>query len=92
MNKQDAISHNLDVLMDQGPRMTTRYVTYVVARDPKAGQILLGGVGGCGVGHMWTDEEPYHKDYVGYDIAPIQEWPGCWEQESQTIQITLDKE
>jgi hypothetical protein len=44
---------------------------YVVARDPKAGRILIGGLGGLGVGQMWVDEKDDDRTREGYDDAPL---------------------
>lgn len=49
---------------------------FVVARDPDAGMVLLGGLGAQGVGQMWFKEEPKHREREGYDAAPIEKYPG----------------
>ncbi len=56
-------------LMDAGP-------CFVVARDPSKKMVLLGGLGAMGVGEMWFKDEPPHRDYHGYDDAPIQDSTG----------------
>jgi len=61
---------NLRVFMRHGPGLRTSYLRWVVARDRKRGRVLVGGLGGCGVGVMWVDEEPRHKGYPGYKGAP----------------------
>jgi hypothetical protein len=43
----------------------------ILARDPDAGQVLLGGLGVMGVGAMWWRETEEHKDYPGYADAEI---------------------
>lgn len=49
----------------------------IVSRAP--GQVLVSGLGAMGVGQMWVEEEERHKDYPGYDEAPVQaEAPKDW--------------
>lgn len=48
--------------------------TYVVARDPDAKKILIGGLGTMGVGQLWFDEEPDHKNYSNYKTAKIEKF------------------
>ena len=64
----------LKVLRD-GPRLRTDYNTWIVARDPDAGLIKLGGLGGMGVGEMWFTETEDHKLRAGYDDAPCIKSP-----------------
>ncbi len=56
-------------MTDVGLRYTQ---PYVVARDPDAKTLMLGGLGGMGVGRMWFPEEERHKDYPGYAEALIR--------------------
>jgi hypothetical protein len=54
------------------PGFDARMGVFIVARDPTRGLILLGGLGALGVGTMWVDEQPKHKGYAGYDLAPVR--------------------
>lgn len=62
--------------MEQGPRLSTRYSTWVVARDRSKGMVLVGGLGGLGVGEMWFREEARHSEYEGYGEAPEMVYNG----------------
>ena len=52
-----------------GPRATTAYNMWVIARDRKNGWVLMGGCGCLGVGEMWYKDEDY-SEYPGYKKAP----------------------
>lgn len=62
---------NLAHFMENGPGLSYAYKTYIVARDPSAKQVMLGGLGGTGMGQMWVSENDRHKDYPGYVEARI---------------------
>lgn len=68
---EEAIQHNWEHFMERGPALSYAYQTYVVARQPSTGRILLGGLGAMGVGQMWFSEEPEHADYPGYAEAEL---------------------
>src|SRR5271154_1836715 len=67
---EEAKQNNLDVFMEQGPKLSYRYKTWVVARDRTDGWVLLGGLGGMGVGEMWSKETERDQDRPGYAEAP----------------------
>lgn len=62
---------NLDHFMERGPALSYAYGTYVIARRPSTGEVLLGGLGGMGVGRMWFAESDDLKDRPGYADAEI---------------------
>lgn len=70
---EEVVAHNLQVTIDQGPCLSYRYQKFVVARDPAKGLILIGGLGGLGVGQMWSSESERHKALPGYDEAPVSD-------------------
>jgi hypothetical protein len=72
---EECKKNNLDVFMERGPRLSYRYKVWIEARDRKDGWVLLGGLGGMGVGQMWTKETEDHKKYPGYEDAPEQDAP-----------------
>lgn len=79
MNKKllttaEAIANNAAVLMERGPGLDRRYQSFVIARDPGAKKILLGGLGGMGVGQMWIDTSPKDDNRIGYKNAPFMEY------------------
>lgn len=76
MTIEDLKRHNYEVFMEQGPRLSTRYRTWVEARDRSRGMVLVGGLGGLGVGYMWFKEEPHHSEYEGYKEATEVEYNG----------------
>lgn len=67
---EECKQNNLDVFMEQGPKLSYRYKTWIVARDRKDGWVLLGGLGGMGVGEMWSKETEFDKNKPGYEDAP----------------------
>lgn len=67
---------NIKDVLENGPGLRYSRNTWIVAKDPKRNRILVGGLGGLGVGQMWFDETPDHKNYPGYDEAPEAE--GDW--------------
>lgn len=72
MDKEEAIKNNAEVLATDGIGLNYKYRSYVEARDPKRGVILLGGLGGMGVGSMWFKEDTEdYKKYPGYAEAKI---------------------
>lgn len=62
--------------LKHGPGLSYAYQTFVIARDPDRGMILLGGLGGMGVGTMWFKERPEHKNKAGYAEAKIESSAG----------------
>ena len=62
---------NFDHFMERGPGLSYGYTSYVIARRPSSGEILLGGLGGLGVGQMWFAEGADHVNYPGYAEAEI---------------------
>jgi hypothetical protein len=67
---EECRKNNFDVFMEQGPSLSYLYKVWVEARDRKDGWVLLGGLGGIGVGQMWSKEAEDHKNYPGYEDAP----------------------
>ena len=63
-------AENIVNFMANGPRLSTSYHTWIVARDRQRGYVKLGGLGGLGVGQMWVQEDERHADYPGYADAP----------------------
>jgi hypothetical protein len=86
---EKAKQNNLDVFLEQGPRLSYRYKTWVVARDRKDGWVLLGGLGGLGVGEMWSKEVEDHKNYPGYEDAPERSSVGGFGREPLNIDKIL---
>lgn len=64
---------NWEHFMERGPALSYAYRSYVVARKPSEGLVLLGGLGAMGVGQMWFTETDDHKQYPGYAEAEIIE-------------------
>ena len=56
MSIESKVSNNLAAFIQDGPRMSTRYQTYVLARDRDKKMVLVGGLGCVGVGRMWMAE------------------------------------
>lgn len=68
---------NLEAFMEDGPRLSTRIRSWVLAKDPEAGFVLNGGLGAMGVGRMWFPVSDYDREDETYAQAPIHEVP--WE-------------
>lgn len=51
---------------------------FILARCRRGDHVLLGGLGGVGVGRMWTETLRRHRTYPGYWRATLS-WhrPGC---------------
>ena len=58
-------------MSDIGLKWSEESTIFVIARCPELGEIMLGGLGALGVGKMVTTEQEYHKDFAGYDEAPV---------------------
>lgn len=71
MKVEEMRFENMKKFLRDGPRLRYDYHVWVKARMP--GRVLLAGLGCCGVGEMWVDEEPRHQDYLGYDDDPKEE-------------------
>lgn len=67
-----AQKNNVEVFLERGPGLDSRYQTWVVARDRARGRALVGGLGGMGVGQMWCAEDGY-QDNPGFEDAPEQD-------------------
>jgi len=64
-----AIGNVKDVL-ERGPGLRYSMGIFVIAKDTKNGEVLLGGLGGMGVGQMWFGITEYNQQYEGFDDAP----------------------
>lgn len=71
---KDLQAENMANFMENGPRLSLSYNTWIVARDRKNGWVLVGGLGGLGVGQMWFKEDERDKNRPGYNEAPEQEY------------------
>jgi hypothetical protein len=65
-------AENAKTFAEIGPRLSYRYGSYVIARDPERGRILIGGLGSMGMGEMWMTESDGDKSRPGYDEAPVR--------------------
>jgi hypothetical protein len=73
----DRAARNLDEFMERGPGLRWSTRTWVIAKDSTVRKVLLGGLGGMGVGRMWTrtDGDHYsHADDPTYADAPEMSW------------------
>lgn len=68
-NADEVIDHNLRDVLENGPRLAFGRRTVVMAYDPEAQRVLLGGLGGMGVGTMWVGYNPGDHDVTG---APVK--------------------
>ena len=62
----------MSINTDHGLKWSRVGNTYVIARDPDQGLILIGGLGGLGVGAMWMKESSEDKQRYGYGAASIR--------------------
>jgi hypothetical protein len=59
--------------MERGPGLSYGYGIYVVAKDTPNNKVLLGGLGGMGVGQMWsTMDLERDSQRPGWEEAPEQ--------------------
>lgn len=63
-------AENIGNFIENGPRLSLSYNTWIVARDRDRGYVLVGGLGCMGVGQMWFKETERDKNRPGYDEAP----------------------
>lgn len=68
---EEAQAENVADFIENGPGLRYGRNTWIVARDPKRGVILIGGLGGMGIGEMWFAENESHRDEIGYSEAKI---------------------
>lgn len=81
-NHADAVkrmqAENIAKCTADGPAIRYDYNVWVVARDDKAKQVLLGGLGLFGVGQMWfNNADGCYNDNPTYASAPQAEYPGA---------------
>lgn len=67
---KNPLARNLAQAMEDGPALRS-YLTWVEARDPSRGRILIGGLGGWGAGAMWGTEREASRTRLGYREAPV---------------------
>jgi hypothetical protein len=70
MSTEDLQAENIAKFMQDGPRLRADYNVWIVKKDSPHNKVLLGGLGGMGVGQMWTDMLERYKSYPGFDEAP----------------------
>ena len=70
-SRDQCINENMDIFLNNGPRVSSSYNVWIEKRCPNRGKVLLGGLGVLGVGQMWVKEESSHKDYPNYEEAII---------------------
>lgn len=61
---------NIDNVLEEGPGLRYSMGIFIIAKDTKNRQVLLGGLGGMGVGQMWFGLGEMHKEYPGFEKAP----------------------
>lgn len=64
-----ALENVADVL-ERGPGLRYSMGIFVIAKDTKNREVLLGGLGSFGVGQMWFGITEYNRQYEGFDDAP----------------------
>jgi len=70
-NADEVYAHNVADVMDLGPGLRVTRRTAIMAYDPDADKVLIGGLGAMGVGQMWVSRSenddvtgaPYGKSY-----------------------------
>lgn len=68
---EDVQRDNDRIISERGPGLYVDLGTYVIARRPSTGEILIGGLGSMGVGEMWFTESADHRSRPGYADAEI---------------------
>ena len=69
--KSQRQEENVDNFLENGPGLRYSYNTWIIAKDPELGKVLVGGLGALGVGEMWLDDKEY-KEHPDYADAPIK--------------------
>jgi len=64
-------SQNTTNLITNGRRLSRNRKTWVVAKDPERGYVLIGGLGAMGVGEMWFPTAPRDEEDPTYADAPV---------------------
>jgi hypothetical protein len=64
------LGQNLADFFENGPGLRSTYGTWIAAKDTANGYVLLSGLGGMGVGSMWSRITDGHVDYPGWVDAP----------------------
>lgn len=67
---EEALAGNIAEFMEKGPGLRTSTAVWVCAVDEVNGLTYLSGLGGMGVGSMWSTTQDYHRGYTGWDDAP----------------------
>jgi hypothetical protein len=62
--------NNTKIFMERGPGLYRDMSLWVVARDRKQKMVLLGGLGACGVGEMWFEDNGDYAQDPEYEAAP----------------------
>jgi hypothetical protein len=64
------LADNEEVLMENGPTLSYRMRSVVLAKDEAKGKVCVGGLGSLGVGKYWTFLNEGVKTLPGYTTAP----------------------
>ncbi len=75
---------NLETFFKRGPGLHKDYNIWIEGKDQNGKYVLLAGLGGMGVGRMWTRFQASHADYPGYEDAPIIPWTEEQYREAET--------
>lgn len=69
---QQAAEENMAAFLEKGPGIRATTSIYVVQKDTVNKLVLLGGLGGMGVGQMWSEytDPSQYADYPGWEDAP----------------------
>lgn len=71
----EALEHNLQDVIENGPRLSYSRKTAIVAYDPVKRRVLLGGLGALGVGEMWFDLREGHMKEIESEQVPVRPAP-----------------
>lgn len=76
MTRDQAIRHNLEVFLNQGPATNHSYILLVAARDYHSDWALISGFGPCGVREIWQRVSDTIRCMPGYEDAPDRPFVG----------------
>lgn len=73
-SKERKLAENIDDFFENGPRLSYKRNTWILAKSHDGRFVYNGGLGGLGIGEMWCVADETDRDDPEWAIAPTHRY------------------